>query len=208
MLARQERTRAGIVDAARELVAAGGLGAASMAEVAAAAGVGVGTVYRYFPSKTDLLSELVSHTCRHELDIVRSVATEADSAPRDRLVAAVTVFSSRALRSARTAYAMIAEPTDADVEHLRLEIRAELADIFADVIREGVDQGELPPQSAAIAGTALVGAVSEVLVGPLASRTSVEADADQLLSEIGRFALSAVAGLDPTWASLTIEVNS
>jgi AcrR family transcriptional regulator len=48
------RNRARILDAAARVFAAGGAGA-STEEVAAAAGVAVGTVFRHFPTKTDLL---------------------------------------------------------------------------------------------------------------------------------------------------------
>lgn len=53
--ARKVRTRAAIADAALELFAARGYDAVAVAEVAAAAGVGERTLYRYFADKEDLL---------------------------------------------------------------------------------------------------------------------------------------------------------
>lgn len=191
--ARQARTRAAILGAARDLVAHGGLAGTGMAEVAAAAGVGVGTVYRHFPSKADLIGEVVGDVCRHELDIVARVASPDAGTPRERLVAAVRVFARRALRSGRTAYAMIAEPTDAEVEMLRLEIRSRLAAIFARIVADGIRSGDFVPQSPDVSGTAIVGGVSEVLVGPLSPIGRSDADPEDLLDEIGRFAVRAVA---------------
>ena len=191
--ARQHRTRASIIEATRSLVATAGFEGASVAEVAASAGVGVGTVYRYFPSKADLVTEVVREVCRHELEVVASVAHRQTGSPTERLVAAVTVFAQRALRSGRVAYAMIAEPTVAEAEALRLEIRAELAGILAAVVADGVEVGEFPTQSPGISGAALVGAVSEVLVGPLSPRTPADVDTAALVDEIGRFALRSVA---------------
>jgi AcrR family transcriptional regulator len=52
-----ERNRQRIIDAARELFAEQGLGV-TLNEVAHHAGVGVGTVYRRFPEKTQLVEEL------------------------------------------------------------------------------------------------------------------------------------------------------
>jgi AcrR family transcriptional regulator len=49
------RTRARIVDAARELHGERGIGATSWDDIAARAGVGVGTVYRHFPSLDELI---------------------------------------------------------------------------------------------------------------------------------------------------------
>lgn len=195
--ARQARTRANLVEAARSLVADGGLGAASMARVADRAGVGVGTVYRYFPSKAELIGEVVRAVCRHELDVVAAEASAADASPTDRLVATITTFARRAARSGRTAYAVIAEPAEAEVELLRLEIRAELAGIFAGIVADGVAAGDFPPQDPRVTGTALVGAVSEVLVGPLAPTAGGagqdDAEVEETLTEIARFAVRAVA---------------
>src|SRR5919201_3114537 len=53
----QERVSAAILEAAAQLLARRGE-AASMSDVAAAAGVGRATVYRYFPSREALLEEL------------------------------------------------------------------------------------------------------------------------------------------------------
>src|SRR5688500_19673412 len=52
------RNREAIVEAARELMATDGTDA-QMDDIARAAGVGVGTVYRHFPTKDDLIVALV-----------------------------------------------------------------------------------------------------------------------------------------------------
>jgi AcrR family transcriptional regulator len=209
--ARQARTRAALLDAARSLVAEHGLGGTGVARVADRAGVSVGTVYRYFPSKADLIGEVVREVCRRELDVVAAVAELPDTPPAERLVGAITTFARRAVRSGRTAYAVIAEPAEADVEMLRLEIRAELARILSDVVAEGVAAGDFPAQDPRVSGPALVGALSEVLVGPLAPSSVGDPQrvgapdahhgdappgtaADAALDEIGRLAIRAVVG--------------
>ncbi|GAA3370938.1 TetR family transcriptional regulator [Streptomyces sannanensis] len=52
---RQEARRRRILDASAELACRGGFDAVQMREVAEAAGVALGTLYRYFPSKIHLL---------------------------------------------------------------------------------------------------------------------------------------------------------
>lgn len=54
-----QRNRARIADAAREVLARDGLDA-GMDEIARAAGLGVGTLYRHFPAKGDLIEALIA----------------------------------------------------------------------------------------------------------------------------------------------------
>jgi hypothetical protein len=134
------------------------------------------------------------------LEIVAKIAAGGSGSPTERLTAAVSVFARRALRSGRRAYAMIAEPTAPEVEVVRLQIRAELARVFSPIVAGGVASGELPPQAPAISGTALVGAVSEVLVGPL-SGGSVRA--------LGATTVAGAGGLAPVdEAALVDEIVS
>src|SRR3712207_9176682 len=49
------QTRRRIIDATRELHTAQGIGATSWDDIAARTGVGVGTVYRHFPSLDELI---------------------------------------------------------------------------------------------------------------------------------------------------------
>ena len=59
-----EQTRARVLDAAAEVFAARGYGKASIAAIAAAAGVSPETVYAQFGNKRTLLGELVQHAVR------------------------------------------------------------------------------------------------------------------------------------------------
>lgn len=71
------RNRERIVDAARELFAECGAGT-QMDDVARRAQVGVGTVYRHFPTKQALLGELLAAKFRGHAEIARRWAGEAD----------------------------------------------------------------------------------------------------------------------------------
>lgn len=55
---RNATKRQTIINAALELIAEHGFHGAPMAMIAEKAGVGAGTIYRYFPSKDDLIAEL------------------------------------------------------------------------------------------------------------------------------------------------------
>ncbi len=91
--ARRER----ILDAAVDLAAEGGYDAVQMREVAERAEVALGTLYRYFPSKTHLLVSAMGRTFAQLRDNARA-DTGAAGTPRERVyrvVAAVTRFLGR-----------------------------------------------------------------------------------------------------------------
>ncbi|MCW3002972.1 MAG: TetR/AcrR family transcriptional regulator [Conexibacter sp.] len=71
------RNRERIVDAARELFAEAG-NATQMDDVARRACVGVGTVYRHFPTKAALLGELMATKFRHHAEVARRWAQMPD----------------------------------------------------------------------------------------------------------------------------------
>ena len=56
-----------ILAAAREIAAADGMAAVQIAPVAERAGIATGTVYRYFPSKTELVAALVAALAEREM---------------------------------------------------------------------------------------------------------------------------------------------
>src|SRR5919198_1101631 len=95
--ARKAQTRERIVTAALELIAEGGYVAAQVAAVAERAGVAVGTVYRYFPSKSDLFAEVFRVASQREVDAMRAgAATTSIRSARDRIAAGTETFARRA----------------------------------------------------------------------------------------------------------------
>jgi AcrR family transcriptional regulator len=187
--ARLDAQRAAILAAASELLAEHGYAGCSMAAVAARAGVAAGTVYKQFPSKADLVAELFRSIVTREVEAVRAAAQSGSAA--DRTAAVIETFAGRALKHPRRAYALLSEPVDPVVDELRLEFRRAFRDVIATAIAAGVATGELPPQDATVVAAALVGAIGEALVGPLAAGTE---DPDTVPTLI-QFAHRAVGGL-------------
>ena len=66
-----------ILAAACEAAAEGGMAAVQIAPVAARAGIATGTVYRYFPSKTELVAALVAALCEREVGALEGAAKAA-----------------------------------------------------------------------------------------------------------------------------------
>jgi AcrR family transcriptional regulator len=194
--ARNAETRRRIVGAARGLIAKGGYAEAQVAAVAAAAGVATGTVYRHFPSKADLFAEVFREASQHEVDAVAAAAHESRDGAAGRIAAAVETFARRALRGRRLAWALIAEPVDPAVEAERLVFRRAYRDVFAEVIRAGVESRELPPQDPELSAAALVGAIGEALVGPV-SPTATARDPGALATALVEFCIRSVTGKEP-----------
>ena len=159
--------RSAILAAARDAAADGGMAAVQIAPVAIRANVAAGTVYRYFPSKADLISELIAEVSRDELAAIRRAA-DAAPGPSSALAAAVTTVAVHVLSQRKLAWGILAEPVDVDVTASRLASRREIAGEIAARIDAAVRAGHLPAQDTALAATALLGALHESLVGPLA----------------------------------------
>jgi AcrR family transcriptional regulator len=156
-----------IIGAARALAAEGGMRAVQIAAVAERAGIAAGTVYRYFPAKTDLVTALVAAQSAAEIAALNRAA-DAAPGPLSALAAAIVTFAARALASPRLAFAMIAEPVEPELDAARLRHRGALAGAFELRIRSALERNLLPGQDAAVAAAALVGALIEGLIGPLA----------------------------------------
>jgi AcrR family transcriptional regulator len=165
---RIDATRQRIVEAATALVAEKGYAGCSVVRVADAAGVATGSVYRHFPNKGALFAEVFRVATQREVDAVAEAGREPGTVEQ-RASACVETFARRALKSPRLAYALIAEPVDPQVEAERLVFRRAYRDIFAQVIADAVDAGELPPQDHEVTAAAIVGALAEALVVPLHS---------------------------------------
>ena len=157
--------RAAIVAAARAAASEGGLAALQIEPVAARAGIAAGTVYRYFPGKTDLVTALLGEIADAEIGALRHAATTAPG-PLSALAAAIMTFAARALRERRLLYAAIAEPVDADLNATRATFRKTLAAEFAGLITAAASRGQLPEQDVALATAALLGILIEGLLGP------------------------------------------
>lgn len=158
---------AAIIAAARAAASESGMAAVQIAPVAARAGIAAGTVYRYFPGKTDLVAALFAEISEREIAALRRAAAVAPG-PLSALSAAITTFGARALRDRRLIFAALAEPVDAELNAARLSFRKKLAVEFAERIAAAVTGKHLPEQDATLAAAALVGLLVEGLIGPLA----------------------------------------
>lgn len=186
-----------ILEAALQITAHKGFSGTTIAAIARQAGVATGSVYRYFPGKAELLSEVFRLASGREVERVKA-ALEGDGSPSDRLATAVREFAWRAFKGRELAYALIAEPSDPLVESDRLDYRRRYAALFSAIVTEGSGAHEFVAQNAELTGSALVGALAESLIGPLATAIATDSDkATQIdwIEQLVLFSLRAVGCL-------------
>ena len=194
-----------IVDAARDAATAGGMAAIQIAPVAERAGVAAGTVYRYFPGKIELVGALVESVAEREIEAVRKAA-DAAPGPLSAVAAAVATFGARALRNRKLAWAVIAEPVDTDTDAVRQQYRRDLSAEIETRIRAAIAGGHLPEQDAGLAASALVGALLEGLIGPLAPDGMEDpARAREAVQTLTLFALRGLGVVDARARGLVVQ---
>ncbi len=194
-----------IVDAARDAASAGGMAAIQIVPVAERAGVAAGTVYRYFPSKAELISELISDVSREQLDSVRRAA-DAAPGPLSALAAAVTTIAVDVLSQRKLAWGILAEPIDVDVTSSRIDSRKAIVAEIETRIAAAARAGHLPAQDASLTAAALIGALHEALVGPLApDNLDDPAKLRDAVQTLTLMALRAVGVMDARARGLVVQ---
>jgi len=136
--------------------------------------VATGTVYKHYSGKAELVTAVFREVVGHEVAAVAEAGGSGGVV--ERVTASVETFAGRALKNPKLAYVLLAEPVDTAVDAERLRFRRAFAEIYETAVAEGVAGGQLPPQNPRVSAAALVGAIGEVLVGPLAEARRGPAD--------------------------------
>jgi AcrR family transcriptional regulator len=149
------RNRKRVLEAARRCMARKGLDA-QIEEIARLAGVGVGTVYRHFPTKDDLVEALA----RARFERLAELAREALATPdpwqsfEDFMRASARIQSEdRALSEVLTSRPETMGRAAESVDMLGLVAQLMKRGQSAGVIRKDADPGDVPMLMCALAGT-------------------------------------------------------
>jgi len=156
------RNRAKVLEAARAAFAEHG-GEAQMEDVARRAGVGVGTVYRHFPTKQALAEALIEERFDHTLAFVRELV-EREPDPWRALVRCFEHCAARQARDRAWAGALVqmAGGTMGPREHqlrelLALEEQLLVRARAAGVVREDLVAADMPALFCALASVVQAG---------------------------------------------------
>jgi AcrR family transcriptional regulator len=197
--------RQAILTAASQTLAEKGIAAIQIAPIAERAGIAAGTVYRYFPSKTELVAAVVSGLSEQETAALEQAAAAAPG-PLSALAAAIATFAMRAMARRRLVLALMAEPIEPELDGALASYRRALAAEFEKLIRKALAESHLQHQDAALAAPALIGALIEGLIGPLAAPAAQEpAEVRAQVQRLTLFALRALGVVDARARGLVVQ---
>ena len=199
-----EREKA-ILEASIALASEGGMAAVQVAVVARRAGIAAGTVYRYFPTKNDLVAELIAAVAGRELEAMQTAA-DAAPGPLSALASGIALFAARALAERKLAWAVIGEAVDPEVDVMRIDFRQSLAAELERRISIAIGLRFLPEQDARLAASAIAGALMEGLLSPLAPNYRDAAAAREAVQSVTLFSLRALGVIDARARGMVAQV--
>lgn len=158
---RKERTRTDLLIAATRVLSEKGLHDTKIADIAAAADVGVGTFYLHFPTKDALFDSLVEETIarlKRVVDAARATTLTAASKVR-----AGNLAFFRFARENREVFRIVFGHAAAYNDVVRRAQAGFAADI-EESLREGIEAGEFASVDVAVAAQATVGMATQAII--------------------------------------------
>lgn len=159
------RTEAATRVAAASLIARSGFEAVTMRELAAKVGVQPAALYRYFPTKQDLLFQLM---LRHMEELLASwqAFDRPDAAPADRLSRYVEHHIRFHLERRETTHVSNLELRSLSASQLPriTALRGEYEEALRAILREGAAQHVFARQDAGLTAMALIQMITGVIV--------------------------------------------
>ncbi len=192
MAARLAEKREKIVTSALQQVASHGYASVTMPAIAKEAGLSTGLLYKHFKSKAELFDEVFQRASKREIDACAAAAVlKSAASARERMGLVIETFIRRALKGKRLAWALLAEPAHPIIEADRAQFREPFRAIFTEIIQDGIQAGEIPPQNTCAVAAAIVGAIAESILGTLNKPTDLAAE-EALTTTVTRFCIQAL----------------
>lgn len=189
---RREGTRKRLLDAAIEIVGEDGFAGLTVASVSKRAEIATGTVYKHFETKNSLAILMYEEVAKAEFDEISGILLGPGLAS-DRILAAIELYIERAFTNPVLAFAIGAEPVDAEIDAKRLIYRHAYVGILSDVLESGIRDGEFGSQLTLITAGAIFGVLRESLVANL-GMTSFDANLtkQQIIAAVQGFIIGGV----------------
>jgi AcrR family transcriptional regulator len=130
-----QRNQQTLLDAAAAVFVRSGVDA-PVRDIAAEAGVGIGTIYRHFPSRADLVVAVF----RHQLDALAAITPAAGQPPQEALRSWVAQFADFLVTKHGLAQAMRSDP--AGFESLHAEFVGRLLPVLDQLLQASAAAGQ------------------------------------------------------------------
>ena len=114
-----------------------------MDEIAAAAGVAVGTLYRHFPTKTDLVAAVIAEYTTHVADDVDAARERA--AGGSRALEEITGFLGRVVEATATNHAVKAAARTLGARPADTAAESRAGTALTDLLQAGKSEGDIHP---------------------------------------------------------------
>lgn len=191
---RRAERRARLLEAGRDLFGTVGYGMSPVGAICKAANLSNRQYYEEFADREALLVALYDEINDGALAAVADcLAGLADPTLRTQVNAALTAYidyTASDLRRARIAYVEIVGVNPA-IERFRMSWRRRWVTLIEDLLRVGVDRGEIPDRDYQLVASAFVGAVNGLLQDWCA--TEDRAPLADVIAELCRLAIAAVS---------------
>jgi TetR/AcrR family transcriptional regulator, transcriptional repressor for nem operon len=152
-----------ILDAAEQALLARGIAAATMADVADAAGIAKGTVYLYFGSKADLLADLRTRYIERFSDTLAGALTgPARAKPMTRLDRFIEQFFDYAMAHRRMHHLLFHEAGFSEDDAF-----AGVRHLLSDFIATAIADGDFAPADAGMLSGFVLSGLHDALVSAL-----------------------------------------
>ncbi len=161
-----ERTEAALRRAARSLIARHGYEAVSMRALAAEVGVQAAALYRYFPTKQDLLFSLMREHMEELIAAWQSVRGAGAAAPAERLAAFVANHIGFHVARRHATHVSNMELRSLTHENLSaiLRLRTAYEKELRQILRDGAERGVFVVDDVAMTAMAIIQMITGVIV--------------------------------------------
>ena len=137
-----------ILDALQNLMESRSIQSISVSEIAQTAGMGKGSIYYYFPSKDAILDALIERNYEKPLETAKTLAGQTEISPFTRMAMifqACRSSSSEFLRQEEKEPVSLTGAQEHAFIHQKYmaHLVSELKPVLAEIIRQGIDSGEI-----------------------------------------------------------------
>lgn len=171
-----------IIAAAARVFAEKGFHPAKVEEIAAAAGVGKGTVYEYFSSKAQLYREMMRFYIENYLRFIRE-GLDVEQTAREQVTAIMRLHLQFLLKNKGMSELSMDShpPIDAEMREWIYVKKGEILRGLAGLLEKGIERGEIRPFNTAVAAQVIFGAMMSLSGEIFLARKDV--DVEEIIKE-------------------------